>query len=253
MSNYIYENKYINVPGLNYCTILPSGRILCRHPNNEGSVLVFDQYGTQTKLYIPDAKFRDLPYKELMSDPSRQYTQLHSTKLTYNSNRDTAYILGDTLKRGDKPFTETEFSTDAQLQKTLDLKLSSGSFKNDFTAKQGTDALLTLDANSKAVTYARSLVPTGLRACDIPNIYELAVIWLESDNIDSIDPTLNDYSNLRLGSPRRFASNYFWSCSEIHSIINNNNVFENITLYFTGFISPTSRLGTYIILPVLEL
>lgn len=248
MSNYVYEDV-VTIPGLNACHILPSGRILCRHPNNEGSVLVFDQYGTQTKLYIPDAKFRDLPYKELMSDPSIQFTQLHSTKLTYNINRDTAYILGDTLKRGDKPFTETEFSTDAQLQKTLDLKLSSGSFKNDFTAKQGTDALLTLDANSKAVTYARSLVPTNLRACDIPNIYELSVIWLESDNIDSIDPTINEFNNLRLGSPNRFKNDYFWTCTEVHRGIG----FYDLDLGYDGSVNYDSCNSSRYVLPVLEL
>lgn len=240
MSNYVYEEKLL----LNACHILPSGRILCRHPNNEGSVLVFDQYGTQTKLYIPDAKFRNFSNKKIASSDTN--TQSHTPILKHNSN---IYLL-DSEKSTSQPFTETEFLTDEQLQTKLDSMLINGSFKDDFTAKQGTDAILSfLDTSSEAATYARSLIPTGLTGCDIPNIYELSVIWLESDNIDSIDPTLNEYSSNRLGSPYRFRSSQLWSCTEIQK----NSRFFTMFLDFFGGTDVYIRYNHNYVLPVLEL
>lgn len=247
MSNYVYEEKSL-VPGLNACHILPSGRILCRHPNNEGSVLVFDQYGTQTKLYIPDAKFRDFSEKKVSSSSSYN-TQLHTPILEFNKS---VYLL-DSNKSYSIPFvdfTGDKFLTDEQLQIKLDSRLNNGTFADDFTAQDGTDKiLLNLDTTSPAALAVRDLVPTGLIGCNLPNIYELSVIWLESDNIDSIDPTINEYSDNRLGSPTRFKISSFWTCTEVQYKGN----FNGLRLGYGGQMNYLSRDSSYYVLPVLEL
>lgn len=248
MSNYIYEEASL-VPGLNACHILPSGRILCRHPNNEGSVLIFDQYGTQTKLYIPDAKFRDFSEKKKVSSSSSYNIQLHTSILEFNNS---VYLL-DSNKSYSIPFTDfigNSFLTDEQLQIKLDSTLNNGTFADDFTAQDGTDEiLLNLEATSPAALAARDIVPTGLIGCNLPNIYELSVIWLESDNIDSIDPTINDYSNNRLGSPTRFNISSFWTCTEVQY----KGIFNGLRLGYGGHMTYSSRHSSCCVLPVLEL
>lgn len=225
--------------------ILKSNRKLYRHSNNEGCVIEFDQYGKNTKLYVPDAKFRNFSSKKISSETNTN-TQLHDPILKYTSY---IYLL-DSSKDYTQSFTDSEFLTDEQLQSKLDSMLSNSSFKDDFTAKAGTDAILaSLDALSEAASFARSLIPTDLRACDIPNIYELAVIWLESDNIDSIDPTVNEYSNNRLGSPNRFNSNYFWTCTEVQL----SSTFRGLYIYYGGRVLYNPRDASLCVLPVLEL
>lgn len=226
--------------------ILKSGRKLYRHSNNEGSVIEFDQYGKNTKLYVPDAKFRDFTAKRIASAAGTDI-QLHTPILELKSE---GYLL-NSRKESDRPFYPEEFLTDEQLQTKLDSMLNNGTFANDFTAKQGTDAILTsLGASSGAASFARSLVPTGLIGCNLPNIYELSVIWLESDNIDSIDPTINEYSRNRLGSPGRFKNNYFWTCTEVQ--------YDDMYFYCLGFsydgkVLYTLRWRPFYVLPVLEL
>ena len=234
-TNYTEQNPWV----------LPSGRKLWRHSNNEGCVIEFDQYGKNTKLYVPDAKFRNFSFKEISSDVGWT-TQLHTPILELNSYD---YLL-DSSKSYSQPFTTDEFLTDTELQTKLDSMLNNGTFANDFTAKQGTDAILaSLDASSEAASFVRSLVPTNLSSCDIPNIYELAVIWLESDNIDSIDPTINEFNDLRIGSPNRFNSNYFWTCTEVHHV----SYFGALVLDYDGNTGYHNRDDSTCVLPVLEL
>lgn len=255
MSNFIYEDKYINVPGLNYCTILPSGRILCRHPNNEGSVLIFDQYGKNTKLYIPDAKYRNLTTKSTFCTrtdyDAMGNTSWHTPVFNYQTYK---YILGVAGPSSSKPLSET--LTDTELQTVLDQAISNSSFKYDNTAKNGTDAILkSFDANAVPANNVRKLVPTGLRACDLPNAYEAAVIWLESDNIDAIDPTVNSYSTNRLGSPSRFNKTDIWLCTQVKAQ-NGKGDFACTTFGDTGEFSANMYNNSaiqYPSLPVLEL
>ena len=225
-------------------------RVIGRHVNWEGSVINFDQYGTKTNLYIPDAKFRNISPKQISSSSNGMDIQLHSPILKY----DASIYFFDSNKSETQPFTNTEFLTDTDLQTKLDSMLVdayAGTFNADFTAQEGTDAiLLNLDAESPAALAARDVIPTGLIGCNLPNIYELSIIWLESDNIDLIDITATEHSSLRLGSPRRFYIEYFWSCTEVQD----GNDFG--ALYVTSYGSIDYyqfRNGSRFVLPVLEL
>lgn len=197
MSNYIYEEKLL-VPGLNACHVLPSGRILCRHPNNEGSVLVFDQYGTQTKLYIPDAKYRKLPYKALSSD-SGYTTQLHTPIFKLGEY---SYLF-DSSKPYNLPFTDDEFLTDNQLQTKLDSMLNNGTFADDFTAQDGTDAiLLNLDAASPAALAAKDAEIGELKA---EKYTDNKVDGLNLALTNKINAVAADLATLSLNNERRIS------------------------------------------------
>ena len=165
--SYIYHNVKIK---------LPSGRTIQRHPNGEGSVLEFNQYGTKTSLYVPDAKYRDFTSRSILNT-SNWNIQLHTTRfnaVTY-------------------PYqVNNEYLTDQQLQLKLDNALINGTYQDDWTAKEGTDALLQYYPSSPACNYVRSIKPNGLRPCDVPNLYELCVIQLEKSELDQLDPTVKD-------------------------------------------------------------
>ena len=46
------------IPTIYNPLILASGRQIYRHESNEASVLIFDRYGTEVHLLIPDCKYR---------------------------------------------------------------------------------------------------------------------------------------------------------------------------------------------------
>ena len=244
-TNYTEQNPWL----------LPSGRKLWRHPNEEGCVLEFNMYGKIVQLYVPDAKYRDFTSK-LISLNDGAYVQLHSPILIWNASN----YLFDQAKEISEPFTETEFLTDSQLQIKLDSFLINNSFSNDFIGKDGTNSIITSLENlpgtgiyGKAASYARTLIPTGLSSCNLPNLYELTVIWLESDNIDFIDPTVNEYSSTKLGNPNRFSNYDLWSCTEVQYTASDTPRFFGIEFNRYGHISYSARNTPYRVLPVLEL
>ena len=235
--------------------ILPSGRKLWRHSNGEGCVLEFNMYGKIVQLYVPDAQYRDFTSR-LISLNTGEDIQLHSPILIWN----TSNYLFDSAKEISEPFTETEFLTDSQLQIKLDSFLINNSFSNDFIGKDGTNSIITSLENlpgtgiyGKAASYARTLIPTGLSPCNLPNLYELTVVWLESDNIDFIDPTVNEYSSTKLGSPNRFSNYDLWSCTEVQYTASDTPRFFGIMFNRYGYISYSGRNYPYRVLPVLEL
>lgn len=240
-------------------------RVMGRHVNWEGSVINFDQYGTRTNLYIPDAKFRDLGDYSISNKIISTNTQMHSPIFDISTENHMSakyvYLIADGRKDDNEYFTNTEYLTDTQLQSKIDSLLNNAqSFANDFTAKEGTDAILALDSNSKAANYVRSVIPSKLTPCNIPNFYELCVLYLESDNIDLLDYDIRYTPNFpagrRLGAPGRFNGRAIekQSCTEV-SIIGSSGRqdFEGLHLN-NGGLSRMYRRGTTIgVIPVLEL
>lgn len=219
--SYIYHNVKIK---------LPSGRTIQRHPNGEGSVIKFLQYGTETSLYIPDAKYRDFTLRSILNT-SNWNIQLHTTRfnaVTY-------------------PYqVNNEYLTDQQLQEKLDSALINGTYQDDWTAKEGTDALLQYYPSSPACNYVRGLVPTGLRGCDIPNLYELCVIQLEKSELDQLDPTVKDNPSKRLSN---FFSDYVLTCTEYYW----GGHTGGCVLDENGTLQGSYRSSSFRCLPILEL
>ena len=171
------------------------------------------------------------------------------------------YLIADDKKDDNEYFTNTEYLTDTQLQSKINSLLNNAqSFANDFTAKEGTDAILALDINSKAANYVRSVIPSKLTPCNIPNFYELCVLYLESDNIDLLDYDIRYTPNFpavrRLGAPGRFNGRSIekQSCTEVSIIGSSGNQdFEGLHLNNGGLSRMYGRDTPNGVIPVLEL
>jgi hypothetical protein len=97
--------------------------------------------------------------------------------------------------------------TDAQMRALWANNLSAPRGIDDKTAKQNCDEWMTRksykDSDSitgvPAVQHCRSVTINGV-ACDLPNVQELMLMFLEADAIDSLDPTVAQYPTYALGS-----------------------------------------------------
>ena len=178
-----------------------SNRKIYRHSSNEGSVIEFDMYGKAVKLFVADAKYRAVkPWRASSTD-----TSLSNFMGDYQCINPTA--------DGDDRGSPLSYNlTDQELQARLP------SFKTDKTAKENTDALMAYN-DTEAAHWCRAQNISGVGALDLPNIYELIVLYLEADNIDALDPTAEQYPNMMLGykaTNGRFYNifGYTWSSTE---------------------------------------
>ena len=156
--------------------MLPSGRKLYRHESNQGSVIEFDYWGSQMKLFVADAKYRTAALAYDMAQQSHGNPQLTVTTDHFNGSADDAWIQ----------------STYAAL-------------RDDGTAKSNTDKLMKFGTTEAAHHCRKQDIP-GVGQLDLPNLYELIILYLESDNIDALDPTAetNMYKALGRMNPFRF-------------------------------------------------
>ena len=70
--------------------------------------------------------------------------------------------------------------------------------RNDGTAKSNTDFLMRFNT-TQAAHHCRDQDIPGVGQLDLPNLYELIILYLESDNIDALDPTAESNSDKALG------------------------------------------------------
>ena len=203
----------------------PSGRCIGRHSNNEGCVIAYDNYGTTKHLFVADAKYRQ-HYGEIYFQNFNSLTSISLNSNSdyptndnfgpylYNANIADIYKNDDTIQNEYGHFIYRTVSkgivqpseypilnplTDLQLQSIL----GQGP-KTDGTAKNNTTKLLGSYGTSdvrKATSVVRKItsiseMSSGL---DIPTIYQLCVIAIESENIDTLDISLTDYAHYKLG------------------------------------------------------
>lgn len=155
----------------------PTTRKIYRHESNEGSVIEFDMFGKKVKLFVADAKYRGTGTYGVDSDVELK-----------------AYNQDDKLIMASQPTAALSSNlTDAELQARFP------SFSTVETAKVATSYLYSRNQAGTAAYFCRSKSISGVGTLDIPNIYELMVIFLESDNIDSLDPAASTKQNFMLG------------------------------------------------------
>ena len=160
--------------------ILPSERKLYRHSNNQGSVIEFDYWGTLMKLFVADAKYRAKTLAYSTKQQSHGNPQLSVTRDYFNGSADNT--------NGALTYTKN----DAWIQGTY------ATLRNDGTAKSNTDFLMRFSA-TQAAHYCRNQNISGIGQLDLPNLYELIILYLESDNIDALDPTVSSNRGKALG------------------------------------------------------
>ena len=188
--------------------VTETSRNIYRHDNGMGTVIEFDMYGTDTKLFVPDAKYRSSSMVNWGSLTSEAKSELVSELVPIPGS--SFYIINGAS------YSHTTIlspiPTDAELQSLMPLSSVQ-------SAKTCTDAIVNVlgDSTDYAAGLARSCVIDGLGAMDLPNFYELLVCWCEADNIDNIDPTAENYPKTKLGyTVERFHGLYYWS-SSVHT------------------------------------
>ena len=215
------------------------GRVIGRYVNWEGSVINFDQYGTRTNLYVADAKYRS----------TEQYTLIPKSNQNNFNHNDSIGAPHIQYTRTSFYLTGLESNTDSALQTFLTQSLPN--ISTEWSAKQYTNAYLQYVPDSPACLFTRSIVPTGLSGCNVHNLYELCILWLEGSNIDSIDPTITKNSSKKM---ENFGfSTYVWTSTEIadsSSTVFGAPSFSSINSNITVNLSRFNSRG---VVPVLEL
>lgn len=235
---------------------LPSGRKIYRHTNGKGSVLEFDMYGKAIKLFVADAVYR-----------SALRFGLSNAKNYPRGGFSETNALGTTKINGDKnslsKVKDAEIITDNQLQEiwpgfadcpaakeNCDIWITN---KDLIGTTQAPDGSIVIEG-VPAVEHARSLTGVISGGLDIPNIYELMVIFLESDYIDMIDITAISNKEKCLGKTHeegRFFSRYS------HSSTNEDrSKAYNMAMHGDGGLNSSAMYYDYyekFVIPVLEL
>ena len=179
----------------------PLGRKIYRHSSNEGSVIEFDYWGTPMKLFVADAKYRGLDLAYDMAFGSHGNPELSVTMDYFNGTADN---MNEALS-----YTKN----DAWIQSTY------AELRNDGTAKSNTDFLVKFDTTA-AAHHCRNQNISGVGKLDLPNLYELIILYLESDNIDALDPTAQSNRDKALGKMNTYGRFGFndgigaWSSTE---------------------------------------
>ena len=214
--------------------VLPSGRRIYRHSSNEGSVIEFDYWGSPIKLFVADAKYRaaNLAYD--------------TTRLSHGSSRlsvTTNYFNGSV---DDPTEALTYTKDDAWIQSKY------AALKNDGTAKSNTDKLMGY-STTQAAHHCRNQNISGVGQLDLPNLYELIILYLESDNIDALDPTVESNMDKALGMMNAYGcfalddNSYVWSSTDSTSgyawvVYCNGYADDPAQYYFYGGVVPVKEL-----------
>ena len=180
---------------------LPSGRKIYRHSSNEGSVIEFDYWGTKKKLFVADAKYRATNRAYDTTPQPHGNPQLSVITEYFNGSQDNRTAPLSYAKN------------DAWIQSTYH------QLRNDGTAKSNTDKLMEFDTTA-AAHWCRKQNISGVGQLDLPNLYELIILYLESDNIDALDPTVASNRDKALGKMNTYGRFDFndqglvWSSTE---------------------------------------
>lgn len=182
----------------------PTTRKIYRHESNQGSVIEIDYWGTPMKLFVADAKYRGL---SLAYDTT---PQLHGNPLL-SVKRD--YFNG-TFDNDTVALSYNK--NDTWIQSTY------AALKDDGTAKSNTDALMAY-STTQAAHHCRNQNISGVGQLDLPNLYESIIMYLESDNIDALDPTAQSNKDKALGKMNTYGRFDFSNSDTISSSTESSN------------------------------
>lgn len=151
-------------------------RDIRRHSSNQGSVITFDMFGVRTELFIADAKYR-ASLRWSSGKFSSKYLKYLSTNCFDIKYINPSRALYDSFK----PLKISLLDKDLSLRFFL--------LSHRESAKDNTDVLVD-NQLSEAAAWCRDITVEPIGQLDLPSLYELIVIYLESDRIDALDPTL---------------------------------------------------------------
>lgn len=225
-----------------------AGRKIYRHPTLQGSVIEYNEFGEDKKLLVADAVYRaQAKYKTTnyavpgINDWQHSYFPIRPENTIDILSDFTDLSNAKSLVPYEDKLTDTYFQE--ALTETLKPVLQS--------AKEATDYMIA-DGNCPGATFARSKSDDVGIELQLPNIYQLLVMYASGDVIDSIDPTLS--SSIYRGALGRYPGNSYRWCSggawssTSYSFINGLFMFRYCAVRNGSKIS-----SSYFILPVAEI
>lgn len=123
--------------------------------------------------------------------------------------------------------------------------------REDGTAKSNTDILMQFGTTDAAHHCRNQNVP-GIGTLDLPNIYELFIMYMEADKIDEMDPTFEQYENRGLGCKATYGRfnymdiGFMWSSSEYSGVYAHDVCYD-------GCAGNLHQFGLFGVAPVKEL
>ena len=167
-------------------------------------MIEFDYWGTPMKLFVADAKYRAVALAYDTTPQSHGNPQLVGVVEDY---------FNGSADNKDEALSYTK--DDAWIQSTY------AELRNDGTAKSNTDFLMKF-TTTEAAHHCRNQDIPGIGPLDLPNLYQLIILYLESDNIDALDPTVESNRGKALGRVGSYGRFYFgnppmgyvWSSTE---------------------------------------
>ena len=206
-----------------------SGRLVYRHASNKGSVIEFDHFGTTRKVFYADAAYRGkAKFGAYGKDSNNPNIALKTSDNASGSNK---YVSNSGAQLAAKD--PIGIVTDATLQSWFTSTASKIGWDQDLDMETLCDTWMgyegTTDSQSisgvPAVKMCRNaLTDVFTGGCDLPDIYSLAVGFIEGETLDSLDPTAAANPTKAMGATTNTSGHgymdgatYLWSASEYGS------------------------------------
>ena len=187
------------------------------------------------KLFVADAKYRATNFSYDTTRQTHGNPQLSVTTTYFNGAAD------------DPTEALTYTKDDAWIQSTY------SQLRNDGTAKSNTDFLMKY-ATTQAAHHCREQDILGVGQLDLPNLYELIILYLESDNIDALDPTVGSNRDKALGKMNTKGRFGFGNQSAVWSSTESDYGGRGMRILHNGRAYNTNTAVAYIgVTPVKEL
>ena len=160
-------------------------------------------FGKKVKLFVADAKYRALGLTW------GRYNVSYALNPHRTGNQ---HYINGTADNKDAPLSYNKSDSEVALLTAI------AALKDAPSAKDATDILMKY-SETEAAHHCRQQYIAGVGSLDLPNLYELVILYLEADNIDALDPTAQSYPDQMLGykaSSGRFydTNRYYWSSAE---------------------------------------
>lgn len=227
--------------------IAPGNRTVYRHSSLPGSVIEYNEFGVEKRILVADAAYRGTaPWKTSYTAVSGVNQWSHNYYPTCTANVIDSYTgwtelssVADLTPYSDK-LTDAHFQ--AALTSTLKPVLQ--------TAKEATDAMIR-DGTCPAATFVRNK-SIGVQL-QLPNIYQLLVMYACGDLIDALDPTLAQYPTHALG--KTVKNNNRWPISGAAPTWASTDYSDTYTcgIYSDGHTGASFKRQNFGVVPVAEI
>lgn len=237
-------SEYLLLPIVSHSIIEYHGFRLWRHKSNEATCIEYKSAkGFQQIIAVKDAKFR---INTQFGTYQKDVPELSNFTANGVKGR---YIIDSNSLPATSSMPET-YTNEAIYQNWGSVLAS------DKSAKENCDVWMQYNTYADArpyvvgvpaVSYCRSRVLEN-KSCNLGNLYQMICIFACGDKLDEMDPTLSNYSNMRLGYSSAYGAriNFLLSSTEY------NADYVRSVVYYGGT-NNLYKTNTYTAVPILEI